>query len=66
MTNRSGTRIMVTGGAGYIGSHLVASLVRDGAAVRVIELPGVNTDHLPEVEIISADIREAEAMQRAA
>ena len=66
MTDRSGTRIMVTGGAGYIGSHLVESLVREGASVRVIERPGADTDHLPDVEVVAADIRDAEAMRRAA
>ena len=57
---------VVTGGAGFIGSHLVALLVDSGHAVRVIERPGAHVDHLPrEAEVVFADIREREALTRA-
>ncbi|TMK88475.1 MAG: NAD-dependent epimerase/dehydratase family protein, partial [Actinobacteria bacterium] len=33
----AGRVVLVTGGASFIGSHLVAELVRRGAAVRVVD-----------------------------
>ena len=38
---------IVTGGAGFIGSHLVERLVARGDRVRVVERPGADTAHLP-------------------
>jgi nucleoside-diphosphate-sugar epimerase len=38
---------VVTGGAGFIGSHLVERLVERGERVRVLERPGAETRHLP-------------------
>jgi dihydroflavonol-4-reductase len=66
-SNGSGP-VLVTGGAGFIGSHLVEQLVAEGHAVRVLEKPGVPTAHLPEkqVEIVYADIRDPEAVEQAA
>lgn len=57
---------IVTGGAGFIGSHLVDRLVRRGHRVRVVERPGADTGHLPPaVEVVRADIREREAVRSA-
>ncbi len=56
---------IVTGGAGFIGSHLVDQLTAEGRLVRVIERPGANVDHLPDsVEVVFADIRERAGLDR--
>ena len=58
--------IVVTGGAGFIGSHLVDRLVASGARVRVVERPGAGVGHLPDgVEVVRADIRDREAVRAA-
>jgi dihydroflavonol-4-reductase len=57
---------IVTGGAGFIGSHLVLLLVERGERVRVVERPGADTGHLPSsVDVVRADIRDREAVTRA-
>lgn len=57
---------VVTGGAGFIGSHLVEKLVAEGRKVRVVERPGAGVDHLPRgVEVVRADIRDREAVRSA-
>jgi dihydroflavonol-4-reductase len=59
--------ILVTGGAGFIGTHLVRMLVEQGANVRVLERPGAATGHLPldKVEMVHADIRDRRAVDSA-
>ncbi len=57
---------IVTGGAGFIGSHLVRLLVERGERVRVVERPGADVAHLPrDVEVVRADIRDREAVAEA-
>jgi dihydroflavonol-4-reductase len=57
---------VVTGGAGFIGSHLVDLLVSRGERVRVIERPDADTSHLPlGVEVVRADIRHRDAVRQA-
>jgi dihydroflavonol-4-reductase len=61
----SGTTI-VTGGAGFVGSHLVALLTARGDRVRVIERPGAAVDHLPpSADVVFADIRDSAAVRSA-
>ena len=56
---------VVTGAAGFIGSHLVDRLLQAGEAVRVVEHPAASVEHLPlkHVELVRADIRDTAAMQ---
>jgi dihydroflavonol-4-reductase len=57
---------IVTGGAGFIGSHLVDGLVKAGQTVRVIEHPDAVVGHLPsDVEVVFADIRDRDQMMQA-
>ena len=56
----------VTGGAGFIGGHLVARLVELGRPVRVVERPGADVGSLPPgVEVVLADIRRREGLDAA-
>jgi len=56
----------VTGGAGFIGGHLVARLVELARPVRVIERPGADVGHLPAgVEVVFADIRRRQGLDEA-
>ncbi|MCL5996872.1 MAG: SDR family oxidoreductase [Chloroflexi bacterium] len=61
---------LVTGGAGFIGSHLVAELLRRGERVRVLDnlstgwqenLTAVGSD----VDLVMGDIRDPDAIRRA-
>lgn len=65
MTEWDGVRVCVTGGEGFIGSHLVERLVQEGASVRVLALynpfgrygwldPAVHAD----VELLPGDVRD--------
>lgn len=54
-------RVLVTGGAGYIGSVLVPLLVRRGYSIRVLDTFFFGDGHLPQglkqLEIVRGDIR---------
>lgn len=61
---------LVTGGAGFIGSHIVEILVRRGARVRVLDnfLTGKRANIVPflgEIELVEGDVRDLAACRKA-
>ena len=60
---------LVTGGAGFIGSHLTDELVRRGHRVRVVDnfVSGKrqNLAHVPGVEVLEGDLADAAVARRA-
>lgn len=64
----SGAITLVTGGAGFIGSHVTRALVASGRRVRVLVRPGEdarNLRDLPSVERVEGDVRRADDVRRA-
>lgn len=58
-------QILITGGAGFVGSHLADALLRAGHSVRVLDdlTPQVHTGGVPgylapEVELVRGDVRD--------
>jgi dTDP-L-rhamnose 4-epimerase len=67
-------KVLITGGAGFIGSHLVDELLGRGDSVRILDSlsPQVHGDmrappaYLPrDVELVVGDVRDATVVQRA-
>ncbi len=68
----AGMRVLVTGGAGFIGSHLADRLLAAGHEVRAFDslTPQVHPDGAPDyldpnVELIIGDVRDEEALGKA-
>ena len=66
-------RCLVTGGAGFIGSHLVARLLQEGDEVRVLDNLRRGTREAPDVhaagradEFIDGDVRDSATLRAAA
>ena len=64
-------KYLVTGGAGFIGSHTVEQLIREGHHIRVLDnfssgirenLVSVNGN--PNIEIIEGDVRDVALVER--
>ena len=60
-------RILITGGAGFIGSHLCDAFLSDGHQVAALDnlSSGQRGFLAPQVELLQADVREADAVERA-
>jgi dTDP-L-rhamnose 4-epimerase len=65
-------KILVTGGAGFVGSHTVDALLREGHSVRVFDNldDQVHRGSIPaylsgEAELICGDVRDLDALRRA-
>ncbi len=64
-------RVLVTGGAGFIGSHIVDELLELGHDVVVLDLfhplawsDGARPDLDPRAELVEGDVRDAETVDR--
>jgi uncharacterized protein YbjT (DUF2867 family) len=58
----TGRRVLVTGGSGFIGRHVVSQLTADGAHVRVVDLqPHPDSS----VDLVQGDIADPEVLATA-
>jgi dihydroflavonol-4-reductase len=63
----SGVKILVTGAAGFLGSHVTRQLVARGADVRVLLRPSSNNRAIADLplEYVTGDLRDAASLERA-
>jgi len=63
----NGSVVLVTGGAGFIGSAIADRLILEGARVRILDnlLTGDMSNVNPAAEFIEGDIRDPEAVRKA-
>ena len=57
-------KVLVTGGAGFIGSHIVQRLVDDGHTVRVLEHTAGSAAGLPSQEAVQGSMGDAASLRR--
>ncbi|XP_069425896.1 putative short-chain dehydrogenase/reductase family 42E member 2 [Ovis canadensis] len=57
-------KVVVTGGAGYLGFSLGSSLAKSGTSVILLDLRRPQWELCPGTEFIQADVRSAEALHR--
>lgn len=59
----SGARVLVTGGAGFIGTHLCRALVKKGYRVSVLDVQAPATA-VEGVEYVRGDVRDAKVLEK--
>ena len=70
MSFYEGKKILVTGGSGMIGSHLVEALIKNGANVRIVEHNNkvsdvFSDDQLKKIEVVKGDLSRMEDCAKA-
>ena len=61
------SKVLVTGGTGFIGSHVVRRLCAEGFSVRVLARPTSPLGGLQglPVEFVTGDLRDRQSLERA-